>query len=99
MLGKKSIRVKWAQRILKAKFFVALTEKDAVIYLKGADPTTFEDETALVSQAVTIDTYIKRLQQLRRSHDQVLESKFGKKPAKSKKPTTKKATKIKVKKG
>lgn len=87
----KSINQKWADNVRDARYFVVLTDQSSCINLQGADPSSFEDENALISQATMIRVFLDRLTQLLAEHDQVLEDKFNVKPKKAKKIVPKKA--------
>lgn len=63
-----SIKIKWAQKLLKAKFFVVLTDKEAVIAIDGADPRSFTDLMALSSQTAEIEMFLDKLMLLSKDH-------------------------------
>lgn len=65
----KRIKLLWAKKIFKARFFVALTESDSVILLQAADPTRLGDAIAIRTQKATLTAWSKQLEDLIKQHD------------------------------
>ena len=63
-----ALKLKWAQRLLKAKFFIVMTEKESAIAIDGADPFSFDDATALHSQLAELEMYRDSLEELISDH-------------------------------
>ena len=62
------LKLKWAKRLLKAKYFVVLTDKESAIAIDGADPSSFTDMLALTAQAAEIDEFYSKLGELVKQH-------------------------------
>lgn len=58
----------WAKRLLRAKFFVVMTEKESAIMFDGANPDEFTDLLALTSQAAELELFKEKLQELIDAH-------------------------------
>lgn len=82
------IKVRWAKKLLSARFFVILTDKESVIALEGADPKSFNDLLALTSQTAEITDYHDKLGELVGEHEQAVINLTGRKRA----STTRKKT-------
>lgn len=92
-----NIRGKWAARILRARYFVVLTDKESIIYLKGAKPEEFEDVVALAAQCAELEDFQDKLKDMIVRHEaQVYKLSGGYKHVKR---NTAKRKKINVKKG
>ncbi len=90
-------RTKWAARIMRARYFVVLTERESVIYLKGVKPEEFEDVVALAAQCAELEDFQDKLKDMIERHEaQVYKLSGGYKHAKR---NTAKRKKINVKKG
>jgi hypothetical protein len=68
----KTIRTKWAAKLLRAKYFVLLTDKESVIAMQGVDPLFSTDVFQVQAQAAEITYFIESLQRLQKDHDQAL---------------------------
>lgn len=65
----RAVNLKWANRILRSKNFVVLTDKESVIYLDGIDPDSMSDLITLTAQASSLQVFTDRLQQLQKRHE------------------------------
>lgn len=65
----RNVRLRWARKILQAKHFVVLTDKDSVIAIEGVSPTSLDDIIELAEQAAAIESFIFRLRELQKEHD------------------------------
>lgn len=68
----KTTKIKWARKLLKAKMFVLMTDKEGVIAIDGADPHSFTDAIALAAQAAELQSFYGSLGELIKEHDIVL---------------------------
>lgn len=100
-----NIKIRWAKKLLRAKYFVVLTDKESVIAMDGADPGAFSDIMALSAQTAEVNDFYEKLGALVKEHEVAVHKLTGgtseittntKKPSASK---SKKVTKIKVKQG
>lgn len=66
------VRIRWAKKLLHAKYFVVLTDTEAVIAIDGADPESFTDQLALQSQAAEVQMFYEKLAQLAEDHTKAL---------------------------
>lgn len=95
-----AIRIKWAKKLLGAKYFVVLTDKESAIALDGAKPDSFTDILALSAQAAEVNKFYEMLGELVKQHEAAVEELIGKRDGKKttikvKKPSEKAKT-IKV---
>jgi len=70
-------RIKWAIKILFAKYFVVLTDKESVIAMKGIRPDKFQDLLALKAQQNAIEDFGHKLKKLRSKHDKMVDKLVG----------------------
>lgn len=68
MAVNKFLRLKWARKILNAKSFVVMTEKESMIALQGMDPHLLKDELALQEQVISLELFMRRLQEFKDEH-------------------------------
>lgn len=68
----KTVKLRWAKKLLKAKMFVVMTEKESAIAIDGADPYTFTDALALAAQAAELEMFHSSLGELIRDHQRAL---------------------------
>lgn len=91
-------RVKWAKKLMGAKYFVVLTDTESVIALEGANPENFDDIIALQSQGAALADFHSKLGELVKDHEKaakkLLNVKVGSKHAATN--TKSKVKKIKV---
>jgi hypothetical protein len=89
----KRLKARYVRKLLQAKFFVLLTDKESAIALDGADPDSFSDMLALNAQAAALLAFRDNLNALIRDHDRAIErlSGTGGKRAKTVKKSTKRA--------
>lgn len=81
------VKIKWARKLLKAKMFVIMTEKESAIAVDGADPYSFTDAVALAAQSAELEMFHESLGKLIADHKDAL-NKLG---GVSNEPTTQKA--------
>lgn len=96
------VKIKWAKKLLGAKYFVVMTDKESAIALDGADPESFTDYMALTAQAAEVDEFYLRLGELVKRHQKAVKQFTGDTSAKTatlKKKSKRPATKIDVKEG
>lgn len=67
------VRFRWANKLLNAKGFVVMTDKESIIALKGMEPRLLKDELALQEQVLSIEDFIVRLKALQKEHIAVIE--------------------------
>jgi hypothetical protein len=99
LANSKIVKLRWANKLAQAKFFVILTDKEAVIALDGVNPDSFEDTLALQTQSAEIEDFIEKLQELKAEHDKKLEELQGGKSATAPRTKAKKVRKIPVRQG
>lgn len=97
----RSVKLRWARKILGAKFFVVLTDREGVIALDGADPNQILDVVALTAQSAELQDFADKLSMVIKDHDRAIRKLNGlsDKPKRSTRATTKRRTKIQVKQG
>lgn len=69
----KSIRLVWAAKLLKSKFFVVMTERESIIALDGAKPESFSDLLALIAQTAELRMFHKNVGELIEAHDEAID--------------------------
>jgi hypothetical protein len=69
----RSIKLRWAKKLLRAKYFVVLTDKESVIAFAGVDPENFTDILALTSQAAEVEMFYEALGELTKDHKKAIE--------------------------
>lgn len=93
-------KARWANKLMRAKYFVVLTDKESVIALEGLNPEVFDDILALQAQGAALADFHSKLGVLVKDHDkaarQLLQPKRSNnaKPTKAK-PTTNRTAKVK----
>lgn len=73
MAQAKNLRLRWAKKILRAKNFVVVTDKESVIALEGVNPDNLNDHIMLAEQSASIDSFKAMLDNLQRKHNKRLE--------------------------
>lgn len=68
----KATRLKWARKLLRAKYFVILTDKESVIAISGVDPSQFTDAMALAAQTAELVMFRDKLEELIVQHNKAL---------------------------
>lgn len=86
------LNVKWANKVLKSKNFVVLTDKESMIALKGVDPDSLDDIFILQSQQAAINQFIDSLENLRKRHERRVQE-LGVNVGVKRMPTRRKAAK------
>lgn len=92
-------RLLWAKKLLKAKYFVVLTDKESVIALDGADPNSFVDVLALTAQSAEVNDFYEILGELVKDHAAAIKALTGEADAEvsaKKSPSVRKPAKRKV---
>ena len=98
----KTAKLKWAKKLLRAKMFVVMTEKESAIAIDGADPYSFTDAIALAAQAAELEMFQQSLAGLLKQHQDALKKLSGDDDAKKasatrRKTSTKQTTETRVK--
>lgn len=73
MTSMKMAKLKWANKLARARYFVVLTDKESVIAFDGANPRSFTDILALEAQASEIDNFLEALKELRTRHSDAID--------------------------
>lgn len=71
------VKLRWARKLLGAKMFVVMTEKESAIAIDGADPRSFTDALALAAQAAELEMFQEKLGGLIVAHHQALKDLNG----------------------
>lgn len=81
-------KLKWANKLLRSKFFVLLTDQESAINLTGASSKSFTDLLALTAQRAELELFSRSLKDLVKEHDKAikaLERRNGKSTSSNKK--------------
>lgn len=70
-------RILWAKRLLRAKYFVVMTDKESAIAFDGTDPDDFQDQLALRSQTAEIELFYEQLGDLVKRHQEAVSKAMG----------------------
>lgn len=70
----KRLRIRWAKRLIGAKYFVAMTDTQSVVALDAADPNEFTDVIALAAQAAELEAFYDKLGMLIQTHKDILKA-------------------------
>lgn len=65
----KAIKLKWANKLLRSRYFVVLTDRESAIALDGVNPDKINDLLALTAQSSALMSFQERLGQLIKDHD------------------------------
>lgn len=84
----KRLRLKWAKRLIGARYFIAMTDREAVIALDAADPDTITDTVALTAQAAELEAFYDKLGELIKRHRDILREYARLQKGKNEKTTT-----------
>lgn len=84
------------RQLAKAKNFVVITEKEAILSILNANPKKFTDVQQFANQRATIEGFIDKLQRVNKQYQVIAVNKFGLKPRRN--PNAK-IKRIPVKKG
>lgn len=87
----KTAKLKWAKKLLRAKMFVVMTEKESAIAIDGADPYSFTDAIALAAQAAELEMFQQSLAGLLKQHQDALKKLSGDSNVKKSTTTRRKA--------
>lgn len=68
----KRLRLQWAKRLIGARYFIAMTDTEAVIALDAADPDTITDIVALTAQAAELEAFYDKLGELINRHQDIM---------------------------
>lgn len=93
----RSVKARWATKLLRSKHFVVMTDKESVICFQGVDPNSFDDLLALMAQSSELQMFNDKLKELIRRHDKAIKKLKGEyaPTAKRKSVRTKKTIKVK----
>lgn len=78
----RTVKVKWARRLLRAKYFVVMTDRHSAILFEGVDPESIVDRTALEAQAAEIEYFYEQLGDLVKRHKKAVALAMHKKTVK-----------------
>lgn len=67
------IKAKWAAKLLRARYFVLLTDTESAICLSAVDPNSIDDTLSLVAQTASIHSFIEKLQEFEKEHNRALQ--------------------------
>lgn len=73
-MSERNLRIRWAHKLLKAKSFVVLTDKESIIALKGVNPNKLTDVLSLQEQAASLDNFLQQLKALQEEHEHAIET-------------------------
>lgn len=69
-----TLKLKWAKKLLAAKFFVVMTNKESAIAYEGVDPRSFTDVLALTAQAAELSEFYEQLGLLVKDHEAAIKA-------------------------
>lgn len=72
-----SIRLKWARKLLRARYFVVMTDHESAIAFEGVNPELLEDVVSLHAQTAELRQFYNEIGQLLRQHEAAV-AKIGK---------------------
>jgi hypothetical protein len=73
----KKVNLRWAKKVLNAKNFVVMTDKESVLRFRGVDPASFTDILMLHSQAAELEAFMESLKDLQKRHNTAIEKLAG----------------------
>lgn len=73
----KSLKLRWARKLLRAKYFVVMTDTESAIAFEGVNPNSFTDEIALRAQATELQQFYTQLGTLVGEHEEALKKLTG----------------------
>lgn len=68
----KSTKLRWAKKLMRARYYVVLTDKEAVIAMDGVNPKSMNDIVALQAQAAEIEEFSRKLHKLAQDHEKIV---------------------------
>ena len=80
------------RKLLTAKYFILITEKEAFMQLRGANPKKVKDFLALLEQRASLALFQQQVEETITEHDKALDA-MEQKPKKSKAKSVKKPKK------
>lgn len=83
------LKAKWCRKLMRAKYFVLLTDKESVIALEGADPNSMVDVVNLEAQKAELSLFRSKMKTLVKDHEEAitnLSKKRSKRATTSRKP-------------
>jgi len=80
------IKMRWARKLMQAKYFVLLTDSEAVIALDGVEPELMLDAISLEAQSAELKEFRRRIDILIKDHNRALAN--FRKVTRSKRATT-----------
>lgn len=90
----KRLNLKWANKLLRAKAFVVLTDKEGVICMDGMDPNSLNDQFILQSQLASIEKFEGDLAELKARHQSRIRELGGKVGVTRRKPSAAKRSSV-----
>jgi hypothetical protein len=73
----RTLKLRWAKKLLKAKFFVVMTDTESAIAFEGANPDNFEDVVALAAQTAELENFYQQLGGLVKDHKAAVANLMG----------------------
>jgi hypothetical protein len=61
--------IKWAWKLLRSRNFIVVTDTEGVVNVEVADNPQFEDMMVLTQQAVALQMFQDKLEELAKQHD------------------------------
>jgi hypothetical protein len=74
---RKSVNARWAAKVMKARNFVILTDKESVICMSGMRAAKLDDHILLASQAAELEVFDLKLQSLIKDHRKAVDKMLG----------------------
>lgn len=91
------VKLRWAKKLLGAKYFVVMTDSESIVALAGVNPEAFTDYIALTAQAAEIQSFYEALGDLVKRHKKAVDELMGGDPVTTnRKDTPKKNAKTKA---
>jgi hypothetical protein len=102
MKATNKLKLLWARRLLRAKYFVVMTDRGSAISFESADPKSLTDAVGIASQRAELQSFYQSISSLIIEHDKAIKKLTGvgnaDKPKQNKKSTTTKQGNTKGKK-
>lgn len=67
-----TLKARWAAKLLKAKYFIVMTDTESAIAFEGVNPASMDDQIALAAQRAELAHFHSELGNLIRQHDRAL---------------------------
>lgn len=80
-MGYNLVRLRWAYRILRAKYFVVSTDKASVLVLDAVDPHRESNRLSLEAQSQELTMFLESLTKFIKDHEKAVKKILGRKYA------------------